>query len=88
MAGDISEGGMFIESDYPHPAGTAIELSFTLPTEINMAIEAKAEVRRSNDKSKSYPVKVNKGMGIEFLDIDMEARREIAHYVKLGNYMT
>ena len=85
--GDISEGGMFIESKNPCPAGTKLKVSFNMPGDEDFSIEAQGRIMRVIEKDQSRPVRVNKGMGVKFTVLSAAAKKKIAEYVKTGNYM-
>ena len=64
---DVSEGGVFVETDTPIPAGTHVSLEFTLPGSPE-PVQAKGRVVRSVHPEQ---VGVGKpaGMGVQFVEI-------------------
>ena len=77
--GNISDGGVYIKTEDPFPAGTEVEIS--LPLEAGSHIHLTAIVaharRHSNDIS-GYPA----GMGIEFKDVSDDERRILRDFAK------
>ncbi len=69
---DINEGGLFIETDNPRPAGTLVSMFFTLPGS-DEPIETLGRVVRLSEGDAEEPP----GMGIEFDDLTAEARIRI-----------
>lgn len=77
---NISESGIFLESDIPMQAGSRAFLSFTLPNG--------AEVRTVGEvvRVKSGPAKsgrkdpVRMGMGVRFLSLSEDQRRRISAF--------
>lgn len=75
----IGTGGMFITSVNPRPVGSEFELSFNI-TEANISVRCKAVVvwRHGYDpKLKQEP-----GMGIKFIDLDVETRQRVAEWAE------
>lgn len=83
---DVSEGGLFICMERPLPMGTQLNIKFKLP-EIPGTIEVEGKVVRVVEKGAGYPAHALPGNGIKFSHISAEARRDIASYIKTGNYM-
>ena len=83
---DVSEGGLFICMERPLPMGTQLNIKFKLP-EIPGTIEVEGKVVRVVEKGAGYPAHALPGNGIKFSHISPEARRDIASYIKTGNYM-
>lgn len=69
---DINEGGLFIETDKPHQAGTEVSMQFHLPgsDEVVQTIGRVVRVSNGGDSSPS-------GMGIEFDELTTEERGRI-----------
>ncbi|MBE9503703.1 MAG: response regulator [Proteobacteria bacterium] len=84
---EISEGGLFFESESLHSKGTSIELSFKIPESSDILIKAEGKVARAMDASEAGTKKVRQGMGIKFSYMTAEAKKVIANYIKMGNYM-
>ena len=77
-AKDIGRGGMFISTVSPRDVGEEFEISFKTPLKGRevRCICTVAWMRGFDPKFKEEP-----GMGIRFLDLDIEARDEIAEWV-------
>jgi type IV pilus assembly protein PilZ len=80
FARNINDGGIFIETDTPQPAGTNVELEFKLPGG-NRPIEVVGNVVRSvsADQAESDGVA---GMAIEFENLGSDARQQINEIVQ------
>jgi type IV pilus assembly protein PilZ len=78
FARNINEGGMFIETDEPMALGGAVALQFKLPGSDDL-IEVEGIVVRTtlDDVESDAP-----GMGIEFGELNSEARDQINELVK------
>jgi uncharacterized protein (TIGR02266 family) len=74
---DINEGGMFIETEAPRALGTEVLLRFSLPG-TEKIIETIGTVVRVTDGSDGAP----RGMGIEFEDLQDEARAYIDQLIR------
>ncbi len=77
FARNINEGGIFIESEHPHPLGTPVKLQFQVPGS-DGPIRVSGLVVRVSEGSESAPA----GMGIEFENLDAEARQTIDELVR------
>lgn len=77
---DISEGGMFIESNTLLPKGTMLSLRFRLPDSIS-EIEVKGEVMRLVEQSTHFKADIVEGMGLRFTDISASDKVLISEYV-------
>jgi hypothetical protein len=64
---DISQSGMFLNTEYLFPEGTMLEISFTLPV-TKYVINVRAEVRYSLPGT---------GVGVKFTQISAEDRQAI-----------
>jgi uncharacterized protein (TIGR02266 family) len=80
-ATNISEHGIFIETDEPHQPGTAINLQFEIP-EIKKKINVKGEVIWINPARPGADKNYNPGMGIKFLNLKENDRDKILNLVK------
>lgn len=74
---DINEGGLFIATDQPEPAGTAVSMRFALPGS-DRAVETRGRVVRVSDGAGSEPP----GMGIEFDPLSDEASTGIDELIR------
>ncbi len=72
FAWNINEGGMFIETDTPAELDEPVALQFSFPG-IDGPIQLRGRVAWVSDGKDEAPC----GMGIEFLDLDPEAREAI-----------
>jgi uncharacterized protein (TIGR02266 family) len=74
---DINEGGVFIETEKPHQAGTEVSMQFHLPGSGEVLRTIGRVVRVSNGRQ-SAPA----GMGIEFDELTPSDRRKIDTIVR------
>jgi type IV pilus assembly protein PilZ len=79
-AGGIGGGGLFIESVSPLPVGTSISLEFTLPDQPAEWLHAKGAIAWVCPKPDHYTF--SPGMGVQFTDIQLDARARIVELVK------
>ena len=77
FARNINEGGLFVETERPHPVGTLVTLQFQIPGSED-PIKVHGLVVRISEGSASEPP----GMGIEFGDLDGDARQHINELVR------
>ncbi len=77
FARNINEGGLFVESEAPHPTGTAVDLQFTLPGSED-PLQSRARVVRASAGGDGEP----RGMGLEFEHLDGAARQRINELVR------
>ncbi len=75
-AQDLSESGLFVRTDQPHPPGAVVQLQIT-PRGGAGLIEGIGRVVRRVDPGRGEPA----GMGIEFLQLDLETRRELQSHL-------
>jgi uncharacterized protein (TIGR02266 family) len=76
--GNISVGGVFIDTPVPFEKGAVIEFDFSLPNQKH-PVHVRGLVRWSNrGEIPNMPV----GMGIEFLEVTSEDRTRIASYIE------
>ncbi len=68
---NISRGGVYIQTDSPHPLGTEIDLEFALPG-IEETIKAKGLVVWVHERAKTSISSYQPGMGIKFKEISPE----------------
>ena len=80
---DLSEGGVFIETQKPLPTGTPVTLRFTLP-DIDRVFQVKGKVAWLNEtrpKGGAKAPKLPVGMGVQFEAIEEPDRVAIRGYV-------
>ena len=80
---NLSEGGIFVETDKPTDVGTELTLRFTLPG-LDRVFEAKGVVRWQNESGEdgSRPVpSLGPGMGIEFIEMDQTDKTLLRKFV-------
>ncbi len=77
FARNINEGGIFVESDQPQELGTEVELQFRLPGS-EEPIAARGLVVHVSDGSEDG----QRGMGIEFGELDPETRARVNDLVR------
>ena len=78
FARNINEGGIFIETDNPEKVGSSVALQFKLPGS-DEPIEVVGIVVRTSDGSEPNDPS---GMGIEFGDLNADARDRINELVR------
>jgi uncharacterized protein (TIGR02266 family) len=71
---NISAGGIYLENTIPHPVGTLVKLSFTLPGDTEK-FEVRAEVAAAIAGEEEF------GMGLKFLELAPAAAERIQQYV-------
>ncbi len=74
FARNINEGGLFVETETPHPTGTAVSLQFRIPGSDD-PLDVEGRVVRTQEGE-------SPGMGIEFDDLDRQARERINQLVR------
>jgi type IV pilus assembly protein PilZ len=77
--GNISEGGVYIKSEAPFPAGTEVEIS--LPLEAGSHIHLRGAVAHARHHSNGIP-EYPAGMGIEFKEVGDDERRILRGFTK------
>ncbi|MCP4872661.1 MAG: TIGR02266 family protein [Proteobacteria bacterium] len=77
---NISKGGIFIETDTPMPSGASLVVRFAVP-DSDDSIEVEGTVVWVNE-FKEGGDNPNPGMGIQWTNLDDEARGTIAAVVK------
>lgn len=76
---DVSEGGVFVETDTPLAPGTALNLEFTLPGD-TAVIKSSGKVIRAIQAGPTTPGR-RAGMGIQFLTVSDADSARIKVYV-------
>ncbi|HUT55790.1 MAG TPA: TIGR02266 family protein [bacterium] len=76
---DVSEGGIFVETDTPLAPGTALDVEFTLPGD-TAAIRASGKIIRAIAAGQTAPGR-RPGMGIQFLNLKDADVARIKEYV-------
>ncbi len=77
FARNINEGGLFVETDTPHPVGTEVHLQFHVPG-AEEPLRVVGRVVRTSGEDRNEP----NGIGIEFDDLDRQARQRINQLVR------
>ncbi len=77
FASNINEGGMFIETDNPAELDDVVQLQMRFP-ELESPVQVGGRVAWTSDGKEDGPP----GMGIEFLDLTVEARDTINKVVQ------
>jgi type IV pilus assembly protein PilZ len=77
FARNINEGGLFVESETPHPLGTRVDLQFQLPGS-DEPVKVSGAVVRTSAGSAEEP----SGMGIGFDHLDGQTRQRIDDLVR------
>jgi type IV pilus assembly protein PilZ len=77
--GNISDGGVYIKTEEPFPAGTEVEISLPLGAGSHIHLKgAVAHARHRSSGISEYPA----GMGIEFKEIRADERRILRDFAK------
>ncbi len=77
FARNINEGGLFVETDNAPEIGTPVELQFKIPGSVDPIQVTGFVVRITEGDAETAP-----GMGIEFEDLDAQARQHINELVR------
>jgi uncharacterized protein (TIGR02266 family) len=83
LTGGIGGGGFFIESSAPLAPGTVLALEFSLPHRPSQRLVAKAKVVWARPKPERFLL--FPGMGVQFTEIDEQARRILIELVEALN---
>lgn len=75
LTGGIGGGGLFIESSSPLTPGTELTVEFALPDRPTDKYRAKAKVAWTRAKAERYLL--FPGMGVQFTEIDEDARHRL-----------
>jgi uncharacterized protein (TIGR02266 family) len=78
---NLSTGGLFIETENPLPVDTPLTVDFILPAN-DRQIRCLARVAWVNDQDLHRKANLPDGMGLQFLDITMDAMDAIRDYIK------
>ncbi len=71
---NLSPGGVFLGNTVPHPVGTVVNLSFTLPGD-SQRLQVRGEIVNASDGGQL-------GMGVKFLDLDPATQQRIANFIE------
>jgi type IV pilus assembly protein PilZ len=77
FARNINEGGLFVETENPHPPGTRVDLQFKLPGS-DEPVQVRGSVVRTTPGTDEDP----SGMGIVFDELDARTRQRINDLVR------
>lgn len=80
FSGNISQEGMYVATPNILEVGTTVTLGFSVPGG-HSPVEVDAEVAWTNE-SLDEETGLVPGFGVKFVDLDEEARSQIASYVK------
>ncbi len=83
LTSDIGAGGLFIESSAPLAPGTQLSVEFSLPDHPRETYTAKGKVawtRAKPERHLLFP-----GMGVQFIDINEKARKDLLELVEALN---
>ena len=78
QTGNVSTGGVFLESAIPHPEGTVITLKFALPGDREMVV-ARGEVVAPSTKNGTT------GMHIRFKAIEGSGKTRLQDYIRINS---
>jgi type IV pilus assembly protein PilZ len=77
FARNINEGGLFVETETPHPVGTEVSLQFKIPGS-DEPLHVVGRVAHKTSGGQGEPP----GIGIVFDDLDSQARQRINQLVR------
>jgi len=83
LTGGVGGGGLFIESSEPLPPGTMLTVEFTLPHRPAHKLQATGKVAWTRKKPEGHLL--FPGMGIQFIEIEEQARKDIIELVEALN---
>ncbi|MGA6827612.1 PilZ domain-containing protein [Nitrospira sp. NS4] len=83
LTGGIGGGGLFIESSEPLPPGTMLTVEFALPHRPGQKLRATGKVAWTRKKPERYLL--FPGMGIQFIEIEEEAQKDLIELVEALN---
>lgn len=83
LTGGIGAGGLFIESSTPLAPGTELSVEFALPDRPWEKYQAKAKVAWTRNKPERHLL--FPGMGVQFTNIDEQARKDLVDLVEALN---
>lgn len=72
---NVSTGGLFIDTLYPFPVGSLVEIDFNLPGDKGQ-VHAKCVVRWTQSEGDV------RGMGVEFMEVSTASRSVIQGYIQ------
>lgn len=84
---DISATGIFVRTNTPEPAGTRLNLRFT-PPEARSPLELEGEVIWINPYRPGRANNLHPGMGIRFIGLTDDERRELSAFIKTFAYLS
>lgn len=85
---DISEMGIFIQTNRPEPEGTRLNLCFRLPEELGgTKMELEGEVIWVNHERPGDTDGRNPGMGVQFVDLTPQQRQDLMRLVRTFAYL-
>ncbi|MCE9670010.1 TIGR02266 family protein [Myxococcus stipitatus] len=76
---NLSQGGLYINTDKPLPVDTWVKLLVTLPG-AHFPVELKGRVTRTN--APGTPSSQSPGMAVAFVDVDDDKRSRIGEFVE------
>ena len=75
---NLSEGGLFVATLSVLPVGTPVDLTFTLPGKVRIAVRGEVRwIREIDDRTPD----VFPGVGVRFLDLTAEAFAALQRFV-------
>ena len=83
---DISATGIFVRTDTPEPPGTRLNLRFT-PTKGGRVLDLEGEVIWINPLRPGTAENINPGMGIRFVELSDDDRRDLHKLVTTFAYL-
>lgn len=78
---DMSDGGLFLKTEFPFAVDEQLLLTFTLPDE-NKTVTCGAKVAWVNLKDEPKKPELPQGIGIQFLDLSEESMESIHNLLR------
>ncbi len=83
LTGGVGGGGLFIESSDPLTPGTIVTVEFALPHRPDHKLKATGKVAWTRNKPERYLL--FPGMGIQFMEIEEQAQKDLIELVEALN---
>lgn len=78
---DVSQGGLYLKTDFPLLVGETLTLIFSLPDQ-NKSISCKAKITWVNDPDNPLKPEFPPGVGVRFDNLPAEAFMTISRFVE------
>jgi uncharacterized protein (TIGR02266 family) len=78
---DMSDGGLFLKTEFPFAVDEKLLLSFTLPEE-NKTVTCRAKIAWLNQKDKPKKPQHPQGIGVQFVDLSGDSLESIQNLLR------